>query len=226
MDIIKQQLIQLADEEYQKFQSKLCPGINNILGVRIPKLRKLAKQIVKEDFRDYIKEAKDDYYDETMLQGIVLGYAKADIDEIIKYISIFVPKINNWAVCDVFCNGLKITNDYKEKMWNFILPYIDSTSEFKVRFAVVMLLEYYIQKEYIDKIFKRLDSIKHEGYYVKMAVAWTVSICYIKFPKQTLNYLKNNELDDFTYNKSLQKIVESTRTCNETKTLMRSMKRK
>lgn len=223
---IREQLFELSDEKYQRFQRKLCPDTDNIIGVRIPSLRKLAKEIAKGDWREYLKVAEDEYYEEAMLQGMVIGYSKADITEMLNYIQDFIPKINNWAVCDSFCSGLKYTKKNKDTLWEIINTYLHSKKEFEIRFAVVMLLGYYIEEKYIDKVLLLLDKVKHEGYYVKMAVAWTISICYIKFPGQTMKYLNTNSLDNFTYNKSLQKITESLRVDKETKVLIKGMKRK
>ena len=102
-------------------------------------------------------------------------------------------------------------------MWKFLQKYLNSDKEFEVRFGIVMLLDYYISEEYIEKILKIFDETKHEGYYVKMAVAWAISICYIKFPQETEEYLKNNNLDEFTYRKSIQKIKESYRVSKDQK---------
>ncbi|MBD5639041.1 DNA alkylation repair protein [Clostridium botulinum] len=223
---IRDQIFELADEKYQKFSSSLLPNTDNILGVRLPQLRKLAKAIAKEDWREFMANYDSKYFEEIMLQGLVLGYAKADIEEILQYVADFVPKIHNWSVCDSFCAGLKFTKNNMERVWNFIQPFLSSNKEFEVRFGVVMLLDFYINDKYIDEVIKSLDAIKHPGYYAKMAVAWTISICYIKFPKQTMEYLKNNTLDDFTYNKSLQKITESLRVDKETKIIIKSMKKK
>ena len=107
----------------------------------------------------------------------------------------------------------------------FIQPYLKSNKEFEIRFAVVIILNYYITEDYIDLILETLDEVKHEGYYVKMAVAWAISLCFVKFEEKTMNYLKNNKLDDFTYNKSLQKICESLRVDKDTKAIIKSMKR-
>lgn len=109
--IIREQIFQLADEDYQKFSSKLLPTTNNILGVRLPQLRKLAKVIAKEDWRKFLVNSDVKYFEEIMLQGLVLGYAKSDIEEILKYVADFVPKIDNWSVCDSFCTGLKFTKN-------------------------------------------------------------------------------------------------------------------
>lgn len=223
---VREQIFQLADEEYRKFQSKLCPNNDNILGVRLPILRKLAKQIANGNWQEYMKSVQNEYYEEVMLQGMVIGYVKADIEELLSYVREFIPKIDNWAVCDSFCGGLKFTKTNRPRVWNFIQPYLSSTKEFEVRFGIVMLLDFYVDEVYIDRVLEMLDGVNHDGYYVKMAIAWAISICYIKFPEITTKYLKNNKLDDFTYNKALQKIIESLRVDKETKRIIRNMKRK
>ena len=223
---IREQIFELSDEEYKRFQSKLCPANDNIVGVRLPLLRKLAKEIAKGNWREYIRTAQNNYYEEVMLQGMVLGYVKADIEEILSYILDFVPKIDNWAVCDSFCIGLKFTKVNREHVWGFLQPYLSSKQEFEMRFGIVMILNFYVEEDYIDKVLVLLDRAKNEGYYVKMAVAWAVSVCYVKFPEKTMEYLKNNTLDDFTYNKALQKITESLKIDKDTKELIRSMKRR
>lgn len=223
---IRKKIFELADDKYKEFHSGLCPNTNNIVGVRVPILRNYAKEIAKGDFRKYLKEAQEEYYEEIMLQGMVIGLAKMHCAERLDYISKFVPKIDNWAVCDVTCAGLKFTKKNLDAVWDFIQIYFHSNKEFELRFGIVMLLDFYITDEYIDKVIQILDSIKHEGYYVKMAIAWTISVAYVKFPNKIMNYLKDNTLDDFTYNKALQKIIESYRVTEEDKKSIRKMKRK
>ena len=225
MDKIREKIFELADEKYKEFHSGLCPNINNIVGVRVPVLRNYAKELAKGDFRNYLANAKDEYYEEVLLQGMVIGLAKMELKRRLEYIDKFVPKIDNWAICDVFCAGLKFVNKNKEEVWNFIQKYLKSNNEFEIRFGVVIMLDFYITEAYIDKVLKMLNEIKHEGYYVKMAVAWAISICYIKFPKETFKLLKENKLDDFTFNKALQKIIESYRVSDEDKRKIRAMKR-
>lgn len=225
MDQIREKIFELADEKYKEFHSGLCPNTNNIVGVRVPVLRNYAKELAKGDFRDYLTNAKDEYYEEVMLQGMVIGLAKMELEERLDYIKRFVPKIDNWAICDVFCAGLKFVNKNKEEVWKFLKQYLKSNKEFEIRFGVVMLLDFYIIEDYIDRVIKILNEIKHEEYYVKMAVAWAISVCYIKFPSETMKLLQENELDDFTYNKALQKIIESYRVSEEDKEMIRAMKR-
>lgn len=216
----------LADEPYRRMQNKIVPGVENILGVRVPKLRALAKQIAKGDWRAYLSDARDDTMEEVMLQGLVIGYAKAEPEEKLRFLAEFVPKIDNWAVCDVCCSSLKFTEKNREKVFDFLQRYLQSSREFELRFAIVMLMDFYITEDYIDSLLKLYDGIHHEGYYVKMAVAWAISVCFVKFPEKTMQYLRSSGLDDWTYNKGLQKITESYRVDDATKAVIRSMKRK
>lgn len=222
---IREQLEDLAEEKYRIFTSSLTPGKDNILGVRIPILRKLATELSKGNWREYLKEAKDDSMEEVMLQGMVIGKCKADIEEVLQLTEGYIPKIDCWSVCDSFCCGLKITKKNEKRVWEFIEPYLRSDKEYEIRFGVVMML-HYLTPEYAPLAFEHFDRIKHEGYYVKMAVAWVLSMYYVNLPELTMEYLKHNDLDDFTYNKALQKITESLRVDQEMKVLIRSMKRK
>lgn len=168
--------------------------------------------------------------EEVMLWGVLVGSAmekkRANLTEQLELIRQYVPQIDNWSLCDSFCASLKFAKEFPAEAWEFIAPYLRSDKEFEIRFGVVMIINYFITEEYIDRLFEIFDSIEHEGYYVKMAVAWAVSICYVKFPQRTQSYLEHNGLDDFTYNKALQKIVESRCVSAETKQRMRNMKRR
>lgn len=224
--LLTERLKGMSDEKYKVFNQKLITAGQPMLGVQLPKLRALAKEIVRTDWHGYLQSAKATYYEEVMLQGIVIGAAKADIGEKLPYITAFVPKIDNWAVCDSFCGGLKIKEKNKEEVFDFLQAYLQSDKEFFLRFAVVMLMDYYIEADYIDRLLLIFDGIHHDGYYVKMAVAWAISVCFVKFEEKTMAFLKMNGLDDFTYNKALQKIVESYRVADDRKVLIRSMRRK
>jgi 3-methyladenine DNA glycosylase AlkD len=221
---IREQLNELAEEKYRNFSASLTPGKVNILGVRLPLLRKLAKQIVKGDWRSYLMEATDDSMEEALLQGMVIGYCDAEPKEVLELAKTFIPKIDCWPVCDSFCGGLKLTDKNKELVWEFLQPYFASEQEYEIRFGVVMLL-HYLLPEYAPLAFAHFDRIKQEGYYVKMAVAWVLSMYYVRFPEVTMSYLKDNRLDKFTYNKTLQKITESLKVDKETKALIKGMKR-
>lgn len=215
-----------SEEKFRKFTSGLIPGSDIILGVRIPILRDLAKKIAKEDWRAYLKDARDDSYEEICLQGFVIGYAKADIDEILAYAVTFIPKIHDWSVNDTFCATFKIARKNREKVWDFLMKYKDSPNEFEQRVVAVMLMDHFLVPEYIDRVLTVWDELKHDGYYCKMGVAWGIATAYAKFPKETHAFLMDNHLDDFTYNKSIQKMIESYRISPEEKEILRAMKRK
>jgi len=216
----------LADEPYRDFQYKLILGADNIIGVRVPKLRALAKQIAKSDWQAFLKDAQDASLEEILLQGLVIGYVKMTPDEALERIAAFVPKISNWEICDICCSSFKTAAKDKEKLFAFLQPYLESEREFDLRFAVIMLMDYFITEEYIDRVLKIYDEIRHDGYYVKMAVAWALSVCFVKFQDKTMRFLKQNSLDDWTYNKALQKITESYRVDDSMKTVIRGMKRR
>lgn len=221
---IRSQLEELAEEKYRIFASKLLPGTESILGVRIPHLRKIAKEIAKGDWRSYLATATLDTFEERMIQGFVIGYASKDPGETLVLTKEFLPYIDNWSVCDGFCSTLKITKIYPEEFLSFIAPLLDSDKEYEVRFGAVMLLNYYITEESLEHTLSLLDGVVHEGYYAKMAVAWAVSMCFVHDPVRTMEYLKHNHLDSFTYQKTLQKIVESLKVPEETRQIIRRMK--
>lgn len=224
---IKLQILEKAENDYKEFFSSLIPNINNVLGVRLPVLRKIAKEIYKsEKWEDFIKQTDCQYMEEIMLQGMVIGLVKKSPEEILELVKDFVPKINNWAVCDTFCVGLKFTNKNKELVWDFIQPYFKSKEEYDIRFGYVMLLSYFIDDDYIDRVLDLIDNFRDERYYSRMAVAWALSICYVKQPEKTLEYLKTSKLDNWTFNKSIQKICESLRVDKSTKNMLKCLKRK
>lgn len=223
---IKKELLALVDPKYKEFHSGLCPGTDNIIGVRVPVLRNYAKEKIKKyEIEELLKQIDNQYYEEIMLQGMLIGLAKEDFPTWKKQIEEFVPKIDNWAICDVFCAGLKRTKKYKEEMWKFIQKYLESEQEFEIRFGVVMILDYYIQEEYLEEIFKTFNTITNQAYYVQMAIAWAISIGLVKFYDKTMQYLETAKLDKFTYNKALQKAIESYRITDKQKEILREMKK-
>ena len=224
---IKQQLIKNSEEKYRKFSQSLIPNINNVLGVRLPILRKIAKEIYKsENWQDFLKQNDLEYMEETMLQAMIIGLAKNSPENILKMVKFFIPKIDNWSVCDCFCSGLKFASQNQEIVWDFIQPYFKSEKEFEIRFAYVMLLNYFINENYIDQCLNLIDEFKDTRYYAQMACAWTLSICYIRFPQKTLGYLEKSKLDNWTFNKGIQKICESLQVDKKTKNMLKCMKRK
>lgn len=227
---IKQELELLSDEKYREFNKNLCPDSKRkMFGIRIPILRNFAKNLLKEYSLDEILQNIDtEYFEEVIVRGFCIGSAKIDLKEKIKYIDDFVPLIDSWAISDSFVPALKIKKDDLEFYFEYIQKYLDSDKEFDIRFAVISFLDYFIIDEYIDIIIDKLNKIFHEGYYVKMAVAWCLCEIGIKYNDKFLTYMKSNEnnLDKFTFNKTLQKMIESYRVSDKQKEELRMMKRK
>lgn len=224
---LREKIEAFAEPEFRKFSASLIPGVNRLLGVRLPVLRNLAREEVRGNWRELLANpAVEPYAEEVMLDGMLVGLARMEPEERLEHVARFVPRMDNWAVCDTFCSGLKFSKKHPALVWEFILPYLKSPRVYDVRFAVVMMLAHFITEDYVERVLPLLDGVRHEDYYVGMAVAWAVSVCYVKFPALTLEYLRHSSLSDFTYNKALQKIIESLRVSREDKELMRSMKRK
>ena len=225
MEDIRKKLFEMQDLKYREFHSSLCPNVDKIIGVRIPQLRMMAKEIATSDCKDFLENVQDEYYEELVLQGLVIGYAKISIEETFEYLQKFVPKINRWAVCDTTCSNLKITKKHMQEMWEFLKQYTNSDKEYEIRFALVMYLNYFLTDEYIDEILQKIDKIENKEYYVQMAIAWLVSFAYIKQREKTEVFLQKNNLDEFTQNKSIQKICESYRVSKEDKERVRKYKK-
>ncbi len=111
-------------------------------------------------------------------------------------------------------------------MYEFLQSYLVSDREYELRFAAVVLMQYYITEDYIDTVLDWYGKICVDAYYVKMAVAWGLSVCFVKFRDKTLAFLQNCDIDRFTYNKAIQKIRESYRVSEEDKEMLKEMKKK
>lgn len=227
-EFILQKLLLLQDPSYQKFQQKLIPGAKNIIGIRAPVLRNFAKSLSHDNWQEYIKTTlnqQNTYHEETILQGLLIATAKINIDERLTLIKEYLPKISNWAQCDMFCSTLKDTKKYPEQYWVLVQTACQKSDPYTIRFGIVMLLTYYTDDNYASKSLDLLQQISHNDYYVKMAIAWAISMFYIKQPNLTLPIIVNNSLDPFTHNKAIQKIRESFRIPQQEKSFMKNLRR-
>jgi len=244
-DETREELLENTDEKYRDFNKSLVPGETApMIGVRLPKLREIAKRLAKLNPNSYeatnngensyihyleavktAKYRKSVYQEELLLWGMLIGYIKCDNDEHAKMLDEFIPVIDNWAVCDSSCMTYKFMKKDLNYWYSYLLKYISSEKEYDIRFAVVCMLDYFITDEYIDRVLEHLGNIDNEAYYVKMAVAWAVSVCYIHYPEKTWNLLASDKLDDDTHKKALQKIRDSYRVSKEEKERLNELKR-
>lgn len=223
---LKETLHSLEDKEYLAFHSRLITTRYPLRGVRLPELRRLAKAVARGNWREFLTVCKTDTYEEVMLHGMLLGVAKCGLEELLEHLAVFVPLIDNWAVCDSVCIAIKAARQDRERVWAFLQPYLASVEEFELRFAVVMLLDHFVTDKYLEQVLAVFDEIRHDGYYVKMAVAWAVSVCFAYYPVRTMEFLRQDHMDGFTHNKAIQKCIESYRVCAEDKQALRELKRK
>lgn len=227
-EYIRETLLKHVDSKYRAFHIKLIPNISHekTLGVRIPQLRAVANQIIKDDlWRDYLAFTPE-YLEEIMIQGIIIGRVKVALEERLLLMKRFIPFIDNWAVCDTFCCTLKLNGKEKEDLWCFLQSYFQSDKTYDIRVAVVMGLANYPEVDYVQKAFGLFEQIENDDYYVQMAIAWAISVYFVKQRDITIDYLKNNKLDKFTHNKAIQKIRESLRVSAEDKDDVNQLKKK
>ncbi len=241
----------MAEGDYQKFSAALIPGVEHMLGIRLPQLRKLAKEIAKADWKVAIAD-EDYYFEERMLRGMVLGYASKDMDEMLPYIEAFIPLVDNWSICDSVFMGMDIFQKDRERTWKFIEPYLQSHKEFEVRIALIIMMQHLLKCNqngkkiprlrmvdasnlsdvseekglYIDRVLEEVDQVDTTDYYASMAASWLITEAFCCYPYHTYEYMKTCNLDDRTYNKGIQKIVESRIPTDEVKDLLRGMKRR
>lgn len=217
---LREELFKAQDLKYKEFHKKLVPTVNEdkLIGVRLPDIRKIAKAAYKENAENLLE-----YYEEIMVYGLTLSMKKCSAEEHIKDLEKFVPLIDNWAVCDTCVSSFKFTNKYKAEMYDFVKSQI-GRGEYETRFAVVMLMCYYHDDEYIDEVLTILKNIKSDLYYINMAVAWALSVAFVKEREKTLKLLEEKSLSKDVQNKTIQKIKESLRVSKEDKSLVNCLK--
>lgn len=215
----------MGDESYKKFHSKLTTTQYEILGIRVPIQRKIAKEICKGDIVSFLECSENRYYEEVMIKGFVLASIK-EKELLLTYLENYVSLIDNWAINDGFCNSLKIVSLDKEFWFSYFSKYLKSKNEFKVRVGLIVFLSFYVEEKYLEKIFSLVDEILLDKYYVNMGIAWLLCECFTKYRAITLNYLLKSKVNTFTFNKTISKIRDSYRVSKEDKEYLNSLKRK
>ena len=240
---IRKELKKLSDKSYAQFTEKLIPGLSKeLLGVRLPILRKMAKDLVKKkDYHFYLKSQDEKYMEEVMLKGLIIGYGTAmegNIHEALRLLDEFAGQIDNWSVCDSFCTSFTIVEKHRDEVFSHLKFFLQFGSEYTVRLALVLFLNYYIRLDVNGNKIKRRRQVKLEDlekeeldvnpwlstilleidrdfgsdYYAQMAAAWFLSESFNVYPYEIYNFLSEKEkryLDEKTYNLAIRKIKES-----------------
>ena len=222
MDYIVNILKANADEKYADFHSRLVPTIERerILGVRAPVMRKLAKELlkderfVKEMMPEFLKELPHYYYDEAILHGEIISKEK-DYNKALALIEEFLPYVDNWAVCDLL--DPKVFAKNKTELMQNIKRWLKSESVYTVRFGIDMMIKHYLDGEFEESHLTMVRDARGDDYYIKMAKAWYFSTALVKQYEITRDYLNGSVADEWILRKSIQKARESFRLTSERK---------
>lgn len=219
-------LISIKDEKYKDFHSSLVLNSKyEMIGIRIPIMRKIANEISKTDIEEFLKHSQNKYYEEIMIQGLVISNIK-DEEIFYKFFKNHINKIDNWALCDSFCNSIKIVKKYEEKYFPLAIEMSLNEKEFISRTGLVIILSHFVEEKYLKEIFNTLNKINSDEFYINMAQAWLICDLYIKYPKETLKFIKQNNLNKFTHNKAISKIHDSYRVSKEDKEYLNTLRRR
>lgn len=225
-DLFLNDLQSLADPKYKTFHERLCKTSRaEILGVRTPDTKRIAKEIAKGDADNFLRICGDTYYEELLIKGFVLGFQKKTLANKRKDLDAFVLQIDNWAICDGFCAALKPKEAEYPYLYDWCCTLLQTKGEYTRRAAIVLLMDYLLCDAYIDRVLEILPTVNCDCYYVGMAVAWCLSMCFVKYKEKTLHLLERNIFDQDTHNKAIQKCIDSFRVSAEDKAYLRTLKR-
>ena len=222
---VEQYLLSQADQKYRDFTLPLIPNVDEktFIGVRLPVIKKYAKEIDKETREEFLASLPHFYHEENVLHAFILSNIK-DYDEFIRKVDKFLPYVSNWSVCDTICN--KNLNKYKDKLINEIYKWLKSDELYRVRYAVKCLMNYYLNEDFRKEHIDRVSEVKLDDYYVRMMIAWYLATGLAKNYDDFIKPIEENRFDAFTHNKAIQKAVESYRVSDEHKAYLKTLKRK
>lgn len=221
----RERLFALGDERYAGFQSVLIPNIpkETVIGVRMPMMRKLAKEIAgAEEMRAFLAELPHAYYDENILHSVLLSQMK-DYDTCMEAVEAFLPHIDNWAVCD--CLSPKAFAGHKPELLENIREWAKSEHVYTCRFGLEMLMTHFLDDDFKPEYLELPADVKLEDYYAKMMVAWFFATALAKQWDAAVVYLQQNRLEPWTHNKTIQKARESYRITAGQKEYLKTLKR-
>lgn len=224
MTEIQKKLYKMQDESYKSFNSKLIPCLpyEKQIGVRVPDIRLLAKEIRGTDEAAvFLNSLPHRYFEEDNLHGYLLEYI-SDFDTALDMTEKFLPYIDNWASCDTITP--KVFGKDPARLYERIKVWLKSEHTYTIRFAVNMLMKFFLDEIFTDEVLRLVAEIKSEEYYVNMVRAWFFATAVAKQREAALCYLSERRLDKWTHNKTIRKCAESYRISEEDKKLLKEMK--
>ena len=223
---INQKFRALAENDYKLFNEKIIPTGYEILGIRMPALKKLAKELSGDPKVEiYLQNAEYTTYEHILLYGLVLGHLKKpSLDMVFRYLDPLILKFDNWAHVDTIISSLKIFKKYPDEILAHFMPLKTHEGEFTKRVFVIVLMDYFMNETHIDIALKHLPEVPQGQYYVDMAIAWAISVGLIKFYDKTFPLLEQKTFSGFVHNKAIQKARESYRIPPELKDRLNKLK--
>ena len=221
-DTLIRYLNSIANTKYRDFSKKLIPGDVNMLGINLPTLKKIAKEIAKGDYEKFLQIDDDGVFELKYLKGQVIASIK-DVNEYEKYFMWYLPMITDWSLCDGYVAASKIIKKDKERFFDIATKLISGGVEFEARVALVILLVYMVDDEYVERVFKLIDGLKSDYYYVKMAHAWLICELYIKYTDRTKKFLLSTPPEKDVLKMAIRKIKDSYRVTAEDKEWLKNI---
>ena len=223
-EIIRERLFALQDLKYRDFHSSLMPTVdkNLVIGVRTPELRKLAKEMAKDpEITVFLADLPHKYYEENNLHGMIIEMEK-DFVKCMDMLEDFLPYIDNWATCDLI--SPKIFRKNTSQLLEKVRVWIRSEHTYTCRFAMKMLMTWYLDEEFSLEYPEMVAGVDSEEYYVNMMRAWYFATALAKQYESVVPFIENKRLDDWTHNKTIQKSVESFRITPQQKAYLKTSK--
>ena len=221
---VVEQLFSMQDLDYKAFHAKLIPNVEEelIIGVRTPELRKYAKEFSKtEEAKEFTKILPHKYYEENNLHGFIIEQIK-DFNVCIEEVERFLPYIDNWATCDMMAP--KVFQKNLPRLLDKIKVWIKAEDTYTVRFAIEMLMKYFLDDEFDIAYPEMVAGVQSDEYYINMMIAWYFATALAKQYDSILPFIENKELETWTHNKAIQKAIESRRVSQEQKDYLRTLK--
>ena len=213
-----------AEPELATFNSKLTPGKDGIIGVRVPVIRYIARKVVHDGW-EQILDGEPESFEEEMLRGVVIATAPVTVEERISLTEDFLDYVDNWATCDIFCNSWRFTKGDSEAVWDYFSELMGSGEEYRMRVSVIARMSHFDDEGHSRMLLEDLATHDNPGYYYRMGAAWAVSVVYVHHPDMVEELLRSGRLEVWTHNKSIQKIRESRRVSKEDKERLNALRR-
>lgn len=221
---VQVRLFEMQDLGYRDFHAKLMPTVpkEKIIGVRVPLIRKLAAELGKtKEGREFLRILPHKYYEEDNVHAFLIEQIK-DFNECISALDEFLLYVDNWATCDMMTP--KVFKKNTDKLLPAIYKWLQSDRTYTVRFAIGMLMKFYLDENFDEKYLQTVADVKSEEYYVNMMIAWYFATALAKQWEKTVPYIENGVLDKWIHNKTIQKAVESYRITKEQKLYLKTLK--